>query len=112
MAGKLQNAIRRTDSLARWGGEEFVILAVDSDIHQALLLAEKIRETVREIPFENKITLTVSIGVAEYQPDETFDHCCCRADAALYRAKDEGRNRIVIDTQAASIENALNPCGE
>lgn len=97
VAGTLQQAIRRTDHLARWGGEEFVLLAVDSDLHQASLIAEKIRETVQAIPFEDQIRVTVSIGVAEYQPHETVDHFCARADAALYRAKREGRNRVVID---------------
>ena len=101
LASTLQQVMRRTDHLARWGGEEFILLAVDADLDQAALIAEKIRETVQAIAFAEQIRVTLSIGVAEYEPQETIEQVCARADTALYRAKRAGRNRVVIDPRGA-----------
>ena len=89
--------VRKTDNIARWGGEEFAILVTNTGIRHALVLAEKVRKTVMEISFQKIETVTVSIGVAEYHPDENFQQWYERADRALYKAKRKGRNRVVAD---------------
>ncbi|MEA3642571.1 MAG: GGDEF domain-containing protein [Lamprobacter sp.] len=101
LASTLQQVIRRTDHLARWGGEEFILLAVDSDLDQAAVIAEHIRAAVQAMVFADQIRATLSIGVAEYDPQEAVEHVCARADTALYRAKRTGRNRVAIDPRGA-----------
>jgi diguanylate cyclase (GGDEF)-like protein len=92
---KIKTIVRKTDSIARWGGEEFIILASDTDITNAVLLAEKIRKTVKSAEFGKIKTLTTSIGVAEYHCEENFLQWYKRVDGALYKAKIEGRDRVV-----------------
>ncbi|MCI5138225.1 MAG: diguanylate cyclase [Candidatus Electrothrix sp. AR1] len=103
--------IRNTDNIARWGGEEFAILAANTDISHALVLAEKIRKAVMAVPFQGVQNITVSIGVAEYHPEENFQQWYERTDCALYRAKRKGRNQVVADqctfTSNLRAENRL-----
>lgn len=89
--------VRKTDNIARWGGEEFAILVTNTGISNAVILAEKVRKTVMKISFQEIPTVTVSIGVAEYYPDEIFQQWYERADRALYKAKRKGRNQVVAD---------------
>jgi len=91
----LQERLRQNDVHARWGGEEFTILADGANLENAFLLAEQIRQTVETRQFGNLPRLTVSIGVAEYRRGETSDDLLIRADCALYNAKRAGRNRVV-----------------
>lgn len=83
----------------RNGGEEFLTGLVDTNIGQAKLAAERIRERVSQLAIDiegiSPIQITVSIGVATRQANETMDELLQRADKALYQAKDEGRNRVV-----------------
>jgi diguanylate cyclase (GGDEF)-like protein/PAS domain S-box-containing protein len=92
------NALRATDIVARWGGEEFVIVLPEADLDGATLIGERIRRMVSECVTgfgEHAIRVTVSIGVATMN-----DHCCSlevlidRADRALYLAKEGGRNQV------------------
>ncbi len=86
--------LRRPDQLARFGGEEFVLLLPETSPEEAITVAERILLQVAE-PREGLPAITVSIGVATNRPDEEkIDALMARADKALYRAKDEGRNRI------------------
>lgn len=94
-ADVLQERLRQNDVHARWGGEEFTILADGANLDNACLLAEQIRQTVETRQFGNLPRLTVSIGVAEYRRGETSDDLLIRADDALYNAKRAGRNRVV-----------------
>lgn len=88
--------LRRSDQLGRFGGEEFVVLLPETSQEQALLAAERIRTAVAQ-PAEGLPPITVSIGVATNQPgDALIDALLVRADAALYKAKAEGRNRIAV----------------
>jgi diguanylate cyclase len=86
--------LRGTDSLARWGGEEFVVIAPETDIVDAGILAERIRKEVADETFEGPRQVTVSFGIAAYREKETLDDIIRRADEALYRAKAAGRNRV------------------
>ena len=92
--------LRKNDMLARYGGEEFVIVMPETDATGAATVAEKIRQTIEKIEFiykEKTIKMTVSIGVSQATPeDKMHEKVFERADAALYRAKNEGRNRVVV----------------
>ena len=98
LARILKESVRETDLLARYGGEEFVVVAVGTQLEGATLLAEKLRTRVAETSFIVDETMrprsvTVSIGVAQYVHSRT--ELFTGADAALYRAKDAGKNCVV-----------------
>ena len=90
----LSENIRTSDSLSRWGGEEFLILSPCTDLNNAFSFAEKIRTRIENFNFTKAGKLTVSIGVAEHQAGETFDQLYERVDIALYSAKNKGKNRV------------------
>jgi two-component system cell cycle response regulator len=99
---RLKRNIRGVDLACRFGGEEFVVLMPDIDFRQAQGVAERVRMAVAERSFEvgasRSLTVTVSVGVALMEGDtDTPEVLLKRADVALYRAKREGRNRVVFD---------------
>lgn len=99
IAELLQEEIRSSDVLCRYGGEEFAVLLPETPMDQAVKLAERLRKNVEDRTFDGpngeRITLTCSIGAAEYLPrDETPEDVLNRADQALYFAKSQGRNRV------------------
>jgi diguanylate cyclase (GGDEF)-like protein/PAS domain S-box-containing protein len=101
VASRVRRSLRGNDVVARWGGEEFVVLLRDCALHDARRLAEEIRSTIAEVPFGTLGSLTVSIGAAEIRASETLASWLGRADQALYRAKRAGRNEVVADADAA-----------
>ncbi len=99
IADTLSSCIRETDFLARFGGEEFVLLLPGTDLDATKLVAEKLRETVSETPFhfrDTDVSVTVSGGIAQLHKDETTSSLFERADKALYSAKEKGRNRTEV----------------
>ena len=88
--------LRRSDRLARWGGEEFLILAPGVDARETAALAEKLRAAVADHDFGVGDPVTASFGVAELAREDTPKHLIRRADDALYAAKENGRNRVEI----------------
>ncbi|WP_130470928.1 GGDEF domain-containing response regulator [Candidatus Magnetaquicoccus inordinatus] len=86
--------LRASDVLARWGGEEFMVVTPDSDLDAALLLAEKLRKLIEQHDFPCVGRVTSSFGVAQYLVQETISMLTERADQALYHAKRAGRNRV------------------
>lgn len=96
IAGLLKAATRSVDTVGRWGGEEFLILCPDANASQALVIAERICTTTRAQGFPTGWTHTVSAGVAELRPGESQHSLLQRADAALYRAKNGGRDRAEL----------------
>lgn len=90
----VKSRIRDIDLFARWGGEEFILLLPGTDLDGAELLTDRLREAVAEYEFPEVGQVTVSIGVAEHQHEEQADPLMNRADVALYRAKEQGRNRV------------------
>jgi diguanylate cyclase (GGDEF)-like protein len=88
--------IRPSDLLARWGGEEFIILAPGSDGPMAYQAAERLRTAMQQVAFANVGTLSCSFGVSYYRDGDTAETMLSRADAALYRAKIGGRNRVEL----------------
>ncbi len=91
----LSKQIRDSDVVARWGGEEFVILLPDTSLASAIKMAEALRQRIEVNSFETVKNLTCSIGVAEFNPVEEADDLLHRADEKLYGAKNGGRNRIM-----------------
>jgi diguanylate cyclase (GGDEF)-like protein len=85
---------RSPDLVARWGGEEFVILTHGLDLTMACRVAERMRMAIQQTPFERVGTITCSFGVAQYIVGDTAQSLLARADKALYRAKSLGRNRV------------------
>ena len=95
MAGMLRSACRARDLAARIGGEEFAVLLTATKLEDAVLVAERIRQNIGESPLlPDGGRVTVSIGVARYRPNESAHAFMKRADAAMYRAKAGGRNRV------------------
>jgi diguanylate cyclase (GGDEF)-like protein/PAS domain S-box-containing protein len=89
--------LRTSDLLGRWGGEEFVILLPETSPGEALLVAERLRAAIEAFQFPNGIRVTASMGIAGRRPCEDFSSLTKRADAAMYRAKQAGRNRVAPD---------------
>ena len=108
VAERLRQSVRSTDTLARMGGEEFLLLLPMNDIDGALVHAGRIRKRMAASPVRSgatEIPITLSLGVAEvFHSDQAPDALVTRADAALYRAKAAGRNRVEM-AQRATMPN-------
>lgn len=87
--------IRVNDIFARWGGEEFVLFCRNTNLEQTVWIAEKIREIVTHHRFTLDIQVTISMGVATLMTNDTLEQLFNNADAALYKAKNDGRNRVI-----------------
>jgi diguanylate cyclase (GGDEF)-like protein len=96
LAGILKSETRVTDACGRWGGEEFVLVSLETGIKESRQIAEKLRYTIEQYDFGIPEKITCSFGVAQYESDEPLEHLVHRADLALYEAKNTGRNRVVI----------------
>ncbi len=94
-AQSVREHLRASDSLVRWGGEEFLVMAPATRLEGALGLAEKLRSSVAAINFPGVGSVTMSLGVSEYALGERLEEWIDRTDQALYRAKAEGRNRVI-----------------
>jgi diguanylate cyclase (GGDEF)-like protein/PAS domain S-box-containing protein len=90
----LKGTVRDTDIVGRFGGEEFLIILPDCALSDGVKVAEKIRTTIAKLIFPSDLHITISGGIAEYA-DESIDKFIEQADQYLYRAKENGRNRIV-----------------
>jgi diguanylate cyclase (GGDEF)-like protein len=95
--------IRNTDLLARWGGEEFVILAPGSDGEMARRAAEMLANAVRRIVFDEVGAITCSFGIAQYVAGDSAATLVARADHALYQAKMNGRDRVELAPQPDAV---------
>jgi diguanylate cyclase (GGDEF)-like protein len=99
LASGLEQSLRSSDVPARFGGEEFVVLMPETSFDIAVEIAERLRVMATErtvvTPTGEKVSVTISIGVSSLQPEDTdLDQMIKRADRALYRAKEAGRNRV------------------
>ena len=116
------DAVRDVDYVARLGGEEFVLVLVGTDATGAAVVAERIRVGLADVTVSDllpEFRITASCGITEYQKGEPVDGTMSRADAALYRAKRAGRDRIVVadgteqdETFAADALAAVEASGE
>ena len=94
LAQRLVSSLRACDAVARWGGEEFLIMLPNSPLQAGRECAEKLRAAIADFPFAAMPRVTASLGVAERQKNDQRETLIGRADQALYRAKDKGRNRV------------------
>ena len=102
VCARCQQLLRKTDVLARMGGEEFVVLLPDASLEEATQLAERLRQAIADSamsPVAGYPGCTVSIGVTLLDAaDTSIEDCLLRADRAMYQAKQDGRNRVKIET--------------
>ncbi len=91
---------RATDYLGRWGGDELILLLSDTNLSGAAYLAEKLRHLVEGHTFLQNKHLTISLGASEYHEGDTLTNLIERADAAMYRAKRGGRNKVEVQKAA------------
>lgn len=96
MADLVRKNIRASDVLGRWGGEEFIVICPETDIHGAAAMAEKMRAAIEAHKFPQLPSRTASFGVAAHVPGQSVEQLMARVDRALYRAKENGRNRVEI----------------
>ncbi|SDC68270.1 diguanylate cyclase (GGDEF) domain-containing protein [Cupriavidus sp. YR651] len=94
MAGRILDAKRATDTVGRWGGEEFLLICADTGLQDAVRFAQRLRNAVSERDFYVTGRMTASLGVACVQEGDTIHGMISRADEALYRSKELGRNRV------------------
>lgn len=100
LARIMKDQIRGIDCISRWGGEEFLIMLVETDLDDGQKVAERIRKNIEETEFEfkdSKMTVTITCGLsAHHGADDTIESCIKRADQALYKGKGQGKNRIFV----------------
>jgi diguanylate cyclase len=110
VARMLKDGVKGRDTPARYGGEEFAVILPETSLKNAVTVAEQIRQDLASREMKNKKTgksfgtVTLSIGTAKYRPGETREALVQRADEALYRAKAEGRNKVVCE---AAVDGSL-----
>lgn len=104
IAGVLTEALRMPDKVGRYGGEEFLIVFPHTAMNQGHRISERIRHTVEATDFDiggNKTKLTISIGLAQFRKGEDLERLISRVDRALYNAKQQGRNRVIVSQEDA-----------
>jgi diguanylate cyclase (GGDEF)-like protein len=94
LAQLIKSQIRSVDTIGRWGGEEFMIVYREIECQGAYALAENIRQSVENHPFEGVERITISMGVAQYRPGTSAEELLKQADAVMYQSKEHGRNRV------------------
>ena len=95
-ANTINNEVRNTDVFARWGGEEFTLLLLHTNIDDAFLVVDKLREIIENTLFKTIGQKTCSVGVTQFNNNDTIDTVIIRADDALYEAKESGRNKVCV----------------
>jgi diguanylate cyclase (GGDEF)-like protein len=105
LAQTLRKNVKITDEVIRYGGEEFLIIAYRCDLEEGKILAERLRRKIEDIKFNKrdpKFKITVSIGLSIYEPQEDLLTVIEKADKAMYKAKQRGKNRVEV------FENSLS----
>ena len=97
ISAAIKNTMRNTDFCGRYGGEEFVLVLIQTDLKEAMICAERMRTNIEKCRFPDigdGFRITASIGLSQYQMREEIDTMIARADRSMYRAKEGGRNRL------------------
>jgi len=98
IANTLKSTIRTCDFIARWGGEEFIVLLIDTQLQDAQCVAEQLRVNIEKNTYllkQSKKKITISLGVTQANNSDDVDSLFKRADTALYQAKKDGKNRVI-----------------
>ena len=93
-AKTINDAVRVTDTFARWGGEEFVLLMPEISLDNAIKTVDHLRKLIEDTSFKEVNKITCSVGVSKFNIDDTIDNILIRSDEALYEAKESGRNKV------------------
>jgi diguanylate cyclase (GGDEF)-like protein len=110
VAKLLQKNIRDVDVIARYGGEEFVFLLPEADKEEAYTVSERLRKKLSGLQFDDLPRITISLGIASYPDDsDDIDLLIKKADAALYTAKQSGRNKVVVYEEEMQLIEADDP---
>jgi len=96
LAGLIKSQLRQHDIFARWDGDEFIIFSKYTIEKNAYILAKRLRETIEAFSFNNKIRITCSFGITEFQTNDTTATMIKRANSALKQAKENGKNTICM----------------
>ncbi|MBN8726428.1 MAG: diguanylate cyclase [Xanthomonadales bacterium] len=112
---RLRDALRRDDTVARWGGEEFLILLPVCDRDGAVTLADKLRQCIAGEPFlvgpeRQALTVTLTVGIGQFQPGMALEDCIKAADLALYQGKQLGKNRTELSRMPQQHATPPAPC--
>lgn len=106
LAHLLKRNLRKADCCARWGGEEFMLLAPETSLEQAVRLANKIRDAIKHTAFPIQGSVTASFGVVEVHAQDSVKSLMKRVDNALYLAKEEGRDQVSTGGLLPSVKQA------
>jgi len=98
--------LRSSDLLGRWGGEEFIVVLPDTGAESARRVSERLRASLEASVLASGVRVTASIGIACYRKNESFASLLQRADAAMYRAKETGRNKVAVDAADLAAEQS------
>ncbi len=95
----VRSMARSSDIFARWGGEEFVILQMDTPFEGTIAFAERLRKEIEHTLFKDVGHITISLGLAQYNGSESIESFIKKADDSMYEAKKQGKNRVVVDNR-------------
>jgi diguanylate cyclase (GGDEF)-like protein len=90
------SSIRPSDRVFRWGGEEFLVALPETKSSEAIIILNRLADNIRNAKIDCVGTLTISVGVSEFVNNDDFDSIVKRVDDALYNAKDNGRDKVVM----------------
>jgi diguanylate cyclase (GGDEF)-like protein len=110
LAELMRQTLREVDVLARWGGEEFLVLLPSADVSKATAVAERLRQAVADARIDigaRTVQVTMSFGVAQVQEHHDLQLATQSADQALYGSKRDGRNRVSCASPTAGAQPAL-----
>ncbi len=103
LAQLVRSAVQRDDLFARWGGEEFLLVFRDTPGLEGRNIAERLRERIASAQWPDGLRVTCSFGVAEWHRGEDLNDGIKRADEAMYRAKQDGRDRVEIELEMRDV---------
>lgn len=98
LAELMKTQLRNSDTIARWGGDEFVLLLPNVSLNNAMLLLDRIKQAVSQINLNNGVTISCSYGVVEMGPESTYQQMLTEADALMYRSKRSGKEKLASNT--------------
>lgn len=109
MSKIISENLRSSDIFGRYGGEEFLIICTKTDKNSAFILAEKLRNAIKNHEFPNVGEKTISLGIAEFEKNDKVKSLLEKADLALYKAKNNGRNKTIIyEKEIKSLDKNSN----
>jgi diguanylate cyclase (GGDEF)-like protein len=109
LAALVRSAVQRDDLFARWGGEEFLLVFRDTPGVKGRVIAERLRERIADATWPDDLRVTCSFGVAEWHRGEDLNEGIKRADEAMYRAKQQGRDRVEIELGESDAAQESQP---